>query len=64
MEHPSLEVFLQFGESRDRTTVLVDQIHGGVGGGSVWKKNLILNLFLVNLNLVNLDQTDPFYITI
>jgi hypothetical protein len=55
-----MEQLYQFDESRARSTLLVDQIHGGVGGArSVCQIKVDLNLVLVNLKLVNLYQTDP-----
>lgn len=42
----------------DRSTVLVDQIQGEASGvRSVWLKNLDLDLFYMNLELVKLYQT-------
>jgi len=53
-------VLYQFGESEARSTLLVDQIHGGVGGArSVWQKKVDLDLVLVNLELVNLCRIGP-----
>jgi hypothetical protein len=53
-----LEQFYQFGESRDRFTLLVDQIHDGVDGArSVWQIKMDLNLILVTLERVNLYPT-------
>jgi hypothetical protein len=55
-----LEELHQFGESRARSTLLVDQIHGGAGRGrSVWPKKVDLDLVLMNLELVNVYQIGP-----
>jgi len=54
------ELLHQFSESGGRSTILVEQIHGGAAATkTVWLEKWDPDLVLMNLKLVGLYQTGP-----